>query len=296
MRVAVAGAAGFIGRNLVQKLQEDGHEVIELDIEDTENESTEFYRTDFTKPETIPERAKNADAVYYLIHSMSARPDFEKQEQQVTENFRRAFRSVDQVIYLTGIHARGKPSRHLRSRREVGEILSEGDYNYTELRAGMIMGERSASYELMRDLVEKLPVMLTPRWLRSKTQPIYVEDAIDYLVAVLGNENCFDTHYDIGGPDILSYEQMLRDYAEIRGLNRLFVPVPLLNPKLSAYWLRFITTQDYHLAYSLVQSLQTDLLVEKEVPDEIASFKPLGFRESVRRIESGEEVGQTGPR
>ncbi len=286
MKVAVAGASGFVGSHLVPSLVEEGHEVLAIDLVDPDIDSVEFVEVDIRDREKLSSALEGVDAAYYLVHSMSGWRDFEEEERKAAESFREACElGIEQVIYLTGILPEGASSKHLTSRREVGEILAEGDYCFTELRAAMIMGEGSASYELMKDIVHNLPVMLTPRWLESVSQPIYIEDAIEYLMSVLGNTEACDTFFDIGGPEVLSYRQMLERYADVKGLKRYLIPVPFLTPELSAHWLRLVTSQDYELASSLIYSLRYDLQVKKPVPETITPHQPIGFEEAVKKIE-----------
>ncbi len=289
MKVGVAGASGFVGRHLARELLERGHDVVAIDIRDPGIEDVDFFETDVRDTNELQKALEGVDAAYYLVHSMSGWSDFEEEERKSAESFREACNpGIQQVVYLTGIVPEGASSRHLSSRGKVGEILSGGDYCFTELRAAMIMGDGSASYELMRDIVNNLPVMVTPRWLESVSQPIHIDDVVEYLMAVLDSPEACDRSFDIGGPDRLSYREMLERYAEIKGLKRYFIPVPFLSPGLSAHWLHFVTSQDYDLAASLVQSLRYDLDVEKEIPEEISDLQPLGFEEAVRRIEGME--------
>jgi uncharacterized protein YbjT (DUF2867 family) len=216
---------------------------------------------------------------------MSASVDeFEEMESASAINFRKRIQetAVKQVIYLSGIVNETELSRHLASRKAVEEILATGSYHLTTLRAGIILGSGSASFEIMRDLVEKLPVMVTPKWLNTKSQPIAVQNVVEFLNGVILNEFTYDKSFDIGGPDILTYKEMLLGFAAIRNLKRRIFVVPVMTPKLSSYWLYFVTSTSYKLAVNLVHSMKIEVICRKNDLDKRLGIRLLSFDEAVR--------------
>ena len=189
---------------------------------------------------------------------------------------------VRQVIYLSGIVNTRLLSKHLASRKRVEEELSQGSYHLTTLRAGIILGSGSASFEIIRDLVEKLPVMVTPKWLNTRTQPIAVQNVIELLNGVLLKENLFDKSFDIGGPDILTYKEMLLRFAAVRNLKRKIFVVPVMTPKLSSYWLYFVTSTSYKLAVNLVDSMKVEVICRENDLAEQLNIKLMGYEDAVR--------------
>jgi len=299
MRILLTGATGYIGQRLLPVLLGRGHEVI-CCVRDKVRFNSEKYRsgiisvieTDFLNPATLQNIPSEIDAAYYLIHSMSTlKGDFEKMEEISAINFRDRIRETNarQVIYLSGIVNEEKLSKHLSSRRNVEKILGSGTFALTTLRAGIIIGSGSASFEIIRDLVEKLPVMVAPRWLNTRSQPIAIRNVIEFLSGVLLNEQTFNNSYDIGGPDILTYKQMLLGFARVRGLKRLIGTVPVMTPKLSSYWLYFITSTSYHLAQNLVDSMKVEVICRENNLKELLSVNPVKYEDAIseafRKIE-----------
>ncbi|HMP87839.1 MAG TPA: NAD(P)H-binding protein, partial [Lacibacter sp.] len=265
MKILLTGVTGYIAKRLLPILLENGHEVV-CCVRDRKRFNTKNYATpnlsvieaDFLKRETLHNVPADLDVAYYLIHSMSAQSgDFENMEEQCASNFRDCIvqTKAKQVIYLSGISNADKLSKHLSSRKNVETILSGASYALTTLKAGIIVGSGSASFEIIRDLVEKLPVMITPRWLNTKCQPIAIRNVLEFLTGVLGKTETYNKSYDIGGPDVLSYKEMLLRYAKIRGLKRYIAIVPVMTPRLSSYWLYFVTSTSYALAKNLVNSM-----------------------------------------
>ncbi|MEX2586103.1 MAG: SDR family oxidoreductase [Balneolaceae bacterium] len=269
-RILLTGANGYIGRRLLSKLLEEDCIVYccvrdreRFDISSFESDRIEVIEVDFLKPETLDSIPMDLDAAYYLIHSMtSGKSSFEDLEKESALNFRSALSktSVEQVIYLSGIINEEHLSTHLRSRKAVEEILSASSFHLTTLRAGIIVGSGSASFEIIRDLVEKLPVMVAPKWLNTRTQPIAIRNVIQYLYGSLLNRSTYDQNFDIGGPEVMTYREMLQQFAQVRGLRRVIMTVPVLTPKLSSYWLYFITSTSYQLATSLVDSMMVEVV------------------------------------
>jgi uncharacterized protein YbjT (DUF2867 family) len=239
---------------------------------------------------------KNIDGAFYLVHSMSSSSDYYKQEHESAENFRNAISltNVQHVVYLSGIVNESTLSDHLTSRKNVEGELGRGSYNFTTLRAGIIIGSGSASFEIMRDLVEKLPVMVAPKWLNTRCQPIGISDVVKILSKTLFNPLTFNNNFDIGGPDILSYKEMLLKFAEIRNLKRHILIVPVMTPKLSSYWLYFVTSTSYNLAVALVNSMKVEVVCRNDEINKILGIQPISYYSALQKaftkIESNEVV------
>ncbi|MDY6765950.1 MAG: NAD-dependent epimerase/dehydratase family protein [Candidatus Nanohaloarchaea archaeon] len=284
MRVLVAGANGFVGQHLIPELEEQ-HDVVALDRDRYDGDCSATVEADLTEYDDFAAALEDVDAAYYLVHSMTNWGDFTETERRCAENFRRSCdeHGVDRVIYLTGIVPEGELSDHLASRKKVADILGSGDADLTELRASIILGEGSASFRIMKQLVERLPVMVAPRWLSSRSQPIHIDDAVYYLDAVLDQDATRTTWYDIGGPDTHTYLELLRILADEMGKTPVFLPAPVLTPRLSSYWLKLVTDVPYPLARALVESLREDMVVGKPIED-VIDHDCLGYREAVREI------------
>jgi uncharacterized protein YbjT (DUF2867 family) len=298
MRILLTGATGYIAQRLLPVLLDGGHEVI-CCVRDINRFNSERYKSqllsvievDFLKPGTLQKIPSEIDAAYYLIHSMSTSAgDFEKMEEISAFNFKEQIQltKARQVIYLSGIVNEETLSKHLSSRKNVERILGSGTYSLTTLRAGIIIGSGSASFEIIRDLVEKLPVMIAPIWLNTRSQPIAVRNVIEFLSLVLMNEATFNNNYDIGGPDILTYKQMLLRFAKVRGLKRWIGIVPVMTPKLSSYWLYFITSTSYSLAQNLVDSMKIEVICRENNLTEILGIVPVSYEEAI--IEAFEKI------
>jgi len=292
MKILLTGATGYIAKKLLPVLLAEGHEVTVCVRDRKRFDATRFnasalsvIEVNFLDRSTLERIPEDIDAAYYLIHSMSSSTgDFDVMEQASAINFRERMNEtrVRQVIYLSGIVNTNLLSKHLASRKKVEEELSQGSYHLTTLRAGIILGSGSASFEIIRDLVEKLPVMVTPRWLNTRTQPIAVQNVIEYLNGVLLKESLFDKSFDIGGPDILTYKEMLLRFAAVRNLKRKIFVVPVMTPKLSSYWLYFVTSTSYKLAVNLVDSMKVEVICrENDLPGQL-NIKLLSYEEAVR--------------
>jgi uncharacterized protein YbjT (DUF2867 family) len=302
MRILLTGATGYIAQRLLPVLLSNGHEVI-CCVRDRARFVIEKYRSthlsvlevDFLKTETLQNIPIDIDAAYYLIHSMSTSTgDFEKMEEISAINFKNCIQQTQarQVIYLSGIVNEEILSKHLTSRKNVERILGSGSYSLTTLRAGIIIGSGSASFEIIRDLVEKLPVMIAPRWLDTKSQPIAVRNVVEFISGVLLNEITFNKSYDIGGPDILTYKQMLLRFAKVRGLKRWIGIVPVMTPKLSSYWLYFITSTSYPLAQNLVDSMKVEVVCKENNLKEILGIGPVSYEDAIREAFEKIEMNQ----
>jgi len=248
-------------------------------------EHIEIIEVDFLDADSLVAIPKDIDAAYYLMHSMSNAKEYALLEQKSASNFRKKINATktEQVIYLGGIANEKKLSEHLNSRKAVEQILSEGNYAFTGLRAGIIIGSGSASFEIIRDLVEKLPIMVTPKWLNTKCQPIGIQDVLLFLSKTLGNTKTYNNTYDIGGPDVLTYKQMLIGYAQIRGLSRSIYTIPIMTPKLSSYWLYFVTSTSYNLAVALVNSMKIEVVCKESTLNSLLGIVPIPYNVALAR-------------
>ncbi|WP_417368228.1 SDR family oxidoreductase [Flavobacterium beibuense] len=292
MKILVTGTTGYIGKRLIPFLLEAGHELVccvrdlnRMPEEFKDQESLTFIEIDFLVYSSAVQIPKDIDVAYYLMHSMSASADFEKQELACAYNFIDYVKntSLQQVIYLSGIVNEDVLSKHLRSRKQVEQVLGKGNYALTAFRAGIIVGSGSASFEIIRDLVEKLPVMVTPKWLNTKTQPIAIRDVLSYLSKAAGNKQLYNNNYDIYGPEVLTYKKMLLIFAEVRGLKRYILTLPVMTPKLSSYWLYFVTSTTFKLAASLVDSMKITIVGRPNNLSEILDVHPITYREAVEK-------------
>jgi uncharacterized protein YbjT (DUF2867 family) len=224
----------------------------------------DLVTADALEPQTLGPALQGIEVAYYLVHSMAAGRDFARRDRIAADNFREAAEraGLRRIVYLGGIQPRAHPSEHLASRRETGERLRAGRVPVTEVRAGIIVGPGSAAFEVIRDLVYHLPVMVTPRWVRSRAQPIALDDLLEYLIRLPDLEAAAGGVFDLGGPEVLSYEQLIRQFAEVIGKRPLIVPVPLLSPRLSAYWLDLITAVPANVGRALVEGLRHDIIAD----------------------------------
>lgn len=292
MKILLTGASGYIGQRLLQVLLDNGHEVVccvrdlaRFDLKKYESKLVSAIEVDFLNSETLSYIPHDIDAAYYLIHSMSAKNGkFEELESISAQNFVQgiAATSAKQLIYLGGISNEQVLSKHLSSRKNVEQILASGNVPLTTLRAGIIVGSGSASFEIIRDLVEKLPIMIAPQWLHTKTQPIAIRNVLDFLHKVLLREDTYHKWYDIGGNEVLTYKEMLLQFAEVRGLKRWIGVVPVMTPKLSSYWLYFITTTTYWLAQNLVDSMKIEVICTKNELAKELSIELIDYKTAIK--------------
>ena len=291
MKILVTGATGYIGKRLIPLLTNDEHHVVcavrdklRADKNYAKEDLIEVVEADFLKPETLQNIPKDIDIAYYLIHSMSnSSKDFESLEERCAINFKNYIETTNakQVIYLSGITNEDNLSKHLQSRKNVEECLESDQYGLTIFKAGIIVGSGSSSFEIIRDLVEKLPFMIAPKWLNTKTQPLSVRDVLAFLHRAAGREELYNQSYDVFGPEVLTYKQMLLQFAEVRSLNRYILTVPIMTPKLSSYWLYFVTSTSYKLASSLVDSMGVQIIGKPSNINEILNVNPITYKQAV---------------
>jgi uncharacterized protein YbjT (DUF2867 family) len=291
MKILVTGATGYIGKRLIPLLTHDGHHVVcavrdklRADKSYVEDDLIDVVEADFLKQETLSSIPKDIDIAFYLIHSMSnSSKDFESLEEQCAVNFRVQLEktNVKQVIYLSGITNDDVLSKHLQSRKNVEDMLKADHYALTIFKAGIIVGSGSSSFEIIRDLVEKLPYMIAPKWLNTQTQPLAVRDVLSFLHRSIGRKDLFNKSFDVVGPEVLTYKQMLLQFAAVRGLKRYILTVPIMTPKLSSYWLYFVTSTSYKLASSLVDSMGVQIIGKPSNINKLLDVQPMSYKEAV---------------
>lgn len=290
MKILLTGSTGYIGKRLLNVLIEQGHHVV-CCVRDAKRfnppeaflSKIEVLELDLLDKKSLAAIPKDIDGAYYLVHSMSSSSDYKSLEEECAINFREAINNTNakHVIYLSGIVNEKELSEHLSSRLNVETELGKGQYHLTTLRAGIIIGSGSASFEIIRDLVEKLPVMITPKWLMTKCQPIGIRDVIHFLSLSMFNASTYDKNFDIGGPDVLTYREMLLGFAKERGLKRKIWTVPVMTPRLSSYWLYFVTSTSYKLASSLVSSMKVEVVCRDTRINELLGVTPSSYQKSL---------------
>ena len=300
--VLVTGVTGYVGGRLVPRLLESGYLVRVLIRGSGRRLESRLWKDqveitigDVLVPESLPAAMEGVDAAYYLIHSMGGQDGFSERDTRAAANFAAAaaHAGVKSIIYLGGL---GDPdsnlSEHLRSRQQTGDALRQFDIPVTEFRAGMVVGSGSLSFEMMRNLTERLPVMIAPRWVYTKTQPIAIRDVLNYLVAALQTPASQGKTIEIGAPDVLTYADMMLTYARIRGLHRLIIRVPVLTPRLSSYWVHWITPVSASVVTPLIEGLRNELVVQDDsarvlFPD----IEPIDFETALHRALARIEEG-----
>ncbi len=290
VHVLVTGATGYIGGRLVPRLLARGHQVrcVARDpdrLAGRDWPGVEIVRGDLADASVLPAVLDGIDVAYYLVHSMAEGGAFRERDRRMARAFAHAAgqAGVGRIIYLGGL---GRPeevhSRHLISRHEVGRTLAEAGVPVVEFRAAVIVGSGSASFEMIRHLAERLPMMVTPRWIDTHCQPISVRDVLDYLLRTLDHEDAIGI-YEIGGRDVLSYREMILHYAHLRGLRRVIVALPVPRPSLSSRFVDLVTPIPFRIAQPLIQSLQTEVVVRDDRALREFEVQPMGYDEAVQR-------------
>ena len=293
--ILVTGATGFIGKRLVKALAEEGWRIrcLVRRRESILPPGVEVVVGDLLEPATLAQACNGVSAAYYLVHSMAGgRAGFERRDRESARNFVAAAdrAGISRTIYLGGLgEVRESLSEHLASRLEVAEILKGGSFKTTFLRAAVILGAGGASFEMVRFLVDRLPLMITPRWVSTRCQPIAVGDVIRYLTGCLREERTAGETFDIGGPEILTYREMMERFAKLSGKNCWIVPVPLLTPKLSSYWVGLMTPVKPSISMPLIEGLANEVICKDERIRDILPIPLTGYDEAVRIALSEEE-------
>jgi uncharacterized protein YbjT (DUF2867 family) len=291
MKILLTGANGYVGKRLLPELLKQGHEVTccvrnknRLGLDENTLKKVSIWEVDFLDEVALDDLPSNFDTAYYLIHSMSASTsDFDVMEAKAAHNFNTYMKTigVKQVVYLTGIVNEEKLSKHLQSRSDVEQILYEGSFALTALRAGIIVGSGSSSFEIIRDLCEKLPIMVTPKWVLTKAQPIAIRDVMQCLLGVIGRNDCYQQSFDIGGSNVMTYKEMLLKYAEVRQIKLSIYTLPIMSPKLSSYWLYFVTSTSYKLAVNLVDSMSMEVVCKDQRLQKMLGLSPISYVQSI---------------
>ena len=291
MRILVTGSTGYIGSQLVQRLSQMPFQIRCLArdpdrIKDIKNTSIEIRRGDLLSYDGLRESFKGIDVAYYLVHSMNSKNDFERLECEAAENFAQAAveYKVKRIIYLgaLGSEKEGALSPHLQSRKKVGNILRDSGIQVIEFQASIILGAGSLSYEMIKALSEKLLVMIMPKWVSVKAQPISIKDVLDYLIQAIDLKVERNEIYEIGGPDQVSYKELIQEYSRQRGLKRFLIPVPVLTPWLSSLWLALVTPVYARVGRKLILSIKNPTLVKNDKALKVfPAIKPMKVSEAI---------------
>ena len=289
--VLLTGATGYVGGRLLNVLESSGYRLRCLArrpgaLRARAAPETEIVAGDALDPASLDVAMQGAQTAYYLVHSMGAGGDFEDKDRQAARNFGEAARAagVKQIIYLGGLgESDGPLSPHLRSRREVGRVLRESGVPVIEFRASIVIGSGSLSFEMIRALTERLPVMIAPRWVATPAQPIAIEDVLAYLIEALKLQPGQSRIFEIGGADHASYGEIIQEYARQRGLRRVIIPVPVLTPRLSSLWLGLVTPVYARIGRKLIESLRHPTVVRDRSALQVFGVRPRGIREAIAR-------------
>ncbi|MBK9676843.1 MAG: DUF2867 domain-containing protein [Betaproteobacteria bacterium] len=302
-RALVFGASGYVGTHLVPALAARGATVRAAArrrsvLEARDWPGIELVQADALAPDTLGPALAGVDVAYYLVHSMAAGRDFPRLDREAAENFRAAAEraGVRRIVYLGGLQPAGDASTHLASRGETGGILRQGTVPVTEVRAGVIIGPGSAAFEVIRDLVFHLPAMVTPRWVHSRSQPIALDDVLDYLLRLPEIPQAEGAIYDVGGPEVLTYAQMMREFGDLVGRRPVIVPVPVLTPRLSSYWLNLVTAVPTNVARALIDGLEHDVLADDAAIRALIPLPLKTYRQAVEAALAAERSGTAAAR
>ncbi len=296
IRALVFGASGYIGTNLTPRLIDAGWQVRAAArhravLEARNWDGADLVEADALDPDTLPAALQDIEIAFYLVHSMAAGSDFARLDAEAARNFAAAAEAagVKRIVYLGGLIPDDPRSLHLKSRAETGDVLRHGSVPVTEVRAGMIVGPGSAAYEVIRDLVNYLPVMVTPRWVQSRSTPIALDNLLDYLIGVARLPETAGRIYDVGGPETLTYEQLMRQYGEICGKRFWLLSLPVLTPRLSSYWLKLVTAVPTNIARALIDGLEHDVIADDEAIRKLIPIELMTFKESVQAALDAEQ-------
>lgn len=285
--ILLTGATGYVGGRLLGPLEAAGYRVRCLvrrpaELQDKVAPNTEVVEGDLLDGASLERALAGVAMAYYLVHSMGAGVGFEEKDRQAASNFANAARQVGvrRIIYLGGL-GRGRLSDHLASRQEVGEILRGSGVPTIEFRASIIIGPGSLSFELVRALVHRLPVMVVPRWTRTKAQPIAIDDVVAYLLAALDLELPESAIFEIGGPEQISYLDLMKIYSRARGLHRLFLPVPVLSPWLSSLWLSLVTPVQATVGRKLIEGVRNETVVQDDAALRVFNIRPRSIEQAI---------------
>jgi len=294
----LTGASGYVGGRLRRALDAGGHQLRCMArrpeyLHSRVADGTEVVAGDVLDPGSLPDALRGVHTAYYLIHSMGSSSDYAERDRRGAESFAKAAceAGVRRLIYLGGLGQGERLSRHLMSRQDVGRILRASGIPTVEFRASIVIGSGSLSFELVRALVEKLPAMVTPSWVDTPTQPIGIEDLVAYLVEALDLPAQESEVYEIGGPDRVSYGDLMREYARLRGLRRVMVPVPLLTPRLSSLWLALVSPVYAQVGRELIDGMRNATVVQDDGALRDFAVRPRGIREVLARALVNEDLG-----
>ena len=294
--ILLTGASGYVGGRLLRELEKGSYRIRCLArkpeyLEHRTSAATEVVQGDVFDTASLAKAMEGVDTTYYMVHSLAGSGSFQENDRIAADNFARTAKEagVKKIIYLGGLGREPGLSDHLASRQEVGKILRESGVPTVELRASIVIGSGSLSFEMVRALVQKLPVMTTPRWVRMPAQPIAIEDVLCYLVAALHHDVSESVIYEIGGADGISYEGIMREYAKARGLKRLIIPLPILSPGLSSLWLALVTPLYFRVGRRLIEGVKNPTIVQDDTAREVFGIKPMGIAEAVRRALENED-------
>jgi uncharacterized protein YbjT (DUF2867 family) len=290
--VLLTGASGYVGGRLIPLLEQQPLTLRCLarkpeQLRPLVRQSTQIVPGDVLEPSSLDQALSEVETAYYLVHLMSGSKDFEKQDRQAASNFTQAAKQagVRRIIYLGGLGDDSDPklSPHLRSRHEVGDILRKSGVETIEFRAGMVVGAGSISYNLLKSLTDRLPIMLCPKWLTTPTQPIAIDDVLAYLLAAKDLPADKSRIFEIGGTDVVTYGGLIREYARQKGLRRWLIFVPVLTPYLSGLWLALVTPASYEVGRHLVEGLKNPTVVRDTSALQVFSIRPMGVEEAIQK-------------
>ena len=293
----LTGATGYVGARLLPLLEQQPNQLRCLArkpevLQSRVDAATQIAAGDVLDAHSLQQALEGVHTAYYLVHLMSSSSDFQKEDRQAAINFGQAARKsgVRRIIYLGGLGDDRDPqlSPHLRSRHEVGEILRDSGVETIEFRASMVIGAGSLSYELMKSLTERLPVMICPRWVSVRTQPIAIDDVLAYLLTAKDLDGNTSRIFEVGGSDVVRYLDMIREYARQRGLHRWLISVPLLTPYLSGLWLALVTPASYEVGRHLIEGLKNPTIVRDQTALEVFPIRPVGNREAIAKALGGD--------